>query len=62
MIFIITNYADAYMRISTATSQASAGFLIGLLFDPEDGCSMFLRNFRLCPKYMTLQPGRPRSL
>jgi uncharacterized protein involved in propanediol utilization len=22
-----------------------AGFLLGLLFDPEDGCDMFLRNF-----------------
>jgi hypothetical protein len=28
-------------------SSASAGFLFGLLFDPEDGCDRFLRNVGL---------------
>jgi hypothetical protein len=25
---------------------ASAGFLLGLLFNPEDGCNMFFQNIR----------------
>jgi hypothetical protein len=34
-------------------------FLLGLLFDPEDGCSAFLRNVGgLLPDYTALQPRR----
>jgi hypothetical protein len=31
--------------ISGIATCFHAGFLLGLLFDPEDGCDMFLRNF-----------------
>jgi hypothetical protein len=37
---------------------ASAGFLLGLLFDPEVGSDMFLRNVELPPNYIALQPRR----
>jgi hypothetical protein len=65
------NYCDAFeinhsVRLSRlqahlSCSPASAGFLFNLLFDPEDGGDMFLRNFGLCPKYTVLQPSRPYS-
>jgi hypothetical protein len=32
----------------------SAGFLSGLLFDPEAGSDIFLRNVRLSPTYKAL--------
>jgi hypothetical protein len=38
---------------------ASAGFLLGLIFDPEDRRGMFLRNSGPSPNYMVLQPRRP---
>jgi hypothetical protein len=31
------------------------GFLLGLVFDPEDGGYMFLQNIRLSPDYTALQ-------
>jgi hypothetical protein len=31
------------------TTFGSAGYWIGLLFDPEDGSDLFLRNVRLSP-------------
>jgi hypothetical protein len=34
----------------------SAAFLFGLLFDPENGGDMFLRNFGFSPTYKALQP------
>jgi hypothetical protein len=37
---------------------ASAGFLPGLHFDPEDGGDMFLLNIRLSPNYTAQQPTR----
>jgi hypothetical protein len=37
---------------------ASAGFLLGLVFNPEDGNDIFLKNVRLSLKYMLLQPRR----
>jgi hypothetical protein len=30
--------------------------LLGLLFNPEDGCYIFLRNVRFSPTYVTLYP------
>jgi hypothetical protein len=36
---------------------ASIVLLRGLISYPEDGGKMFLRNFRLCPKYTALQPS-----
>jgi hypothetical protein len=42
---------------------ASAGFLLTLIFYPEDGGDIFLRNIALSffPKYMVLQTIRPYS-
>jgi hypothetical protein len=37
---------------------ASAGFLLDLPFNPEDGGDMFLQNIRLSPDYLALQPRR----
>jgi hypothetical protein len=31
---------------------------LGLLFDPEEGSDLFLRNVGLSPKYTALQPTR----
>jgi hypothetical protein len=44
--------------------HATAGFLLCLLFDREDGDSMFLRNIGLSPTYvyMAVQPRRPYYL
>jgi hypothetical protein len=38
---------------------ASAGFLLGLLFDAENGGDICLRNIVLFSKYMALQPKKP---
>jgi hypothetical protein len=46
-------------RVSQARNQQSracAGFLHGLLFDPEDECDMVLRTVGLSPTYTTLLP------
>jgi hypothetical protein len=37
------------------------GFLLGLLFDPEEGDDIFLRNVSLSLKYTALRPRRPYS-
>jgi hypothetical protein len=34
------------------------GFLLGLLFDPEDGDDMFLRRVGIFPNYAALRPQR----
>jgi hypothetical protein len=34
---------------------ASGGFLLGLLFDPDDGDDMFFRKVRLSPIYIALK-------
>jgi hypothetical protein len=39
----------------------SAGFLLGLLFDLEDGGKMFMRNVGFSPNYGAMQPRRPYS-
>lgn len=36
----------------------SSGFFFGLLFDPEGGSDMFLRNFRPTSNFMALQHRR----
>jgi hypothetical protein len=41
--------------------SASAGFLLGLLLDTENGADMFLQKFGLSPKYKALQPRRQYS-
>jgi hypothetical protein len=38
---------------------ASAGFLLGLLFDPEDGGDMFFQNVGLYQNYTVLKFTRP---
>jgi hypothetical protein len=41
---------------------ASADFLLGLFFEPEDGGNMFLQNMKLSLNNTALQPGRLCSL
>jgi hypothetical protein len=36
--------------------SASACFLLVLFFDPDDGSDIFLRNTKLFPDYVALQP------
>jgi hypothetical protein len=38
-----------------------AGFLFGLLFNPEDGVDIFLRKVGPSPNYIALQPKKPNS-
>jgi hypothetical protein len=38
---------------------ASAGLLLGILFDAKDGGDVLLRNVGPSPKYTELQPGKP---
>jgi hypothetical protein len=39
-----------------------AGFLLGIFFDPEDGCAMFLSNTdQLSTDYTVLYPRRQNS-
>jgi hypothetical protein len=47
------------IRWEAGLSPASAGYLLGLLFDPEDVGDIFLRNVGLSPNYKALQPRRP---
>jgi hypothetical protein len=50
-------------KVSQARTQQKlaicfAGFMADLLFDPDDGGSMFLKNVGLPPDYMILEPRR----
>jgi hypothetical protein len=38
---------------------ASAGLLLGLRFDPEEGGYMFARNIRIYPNCTAIQPSNP---
>jgi hypothetical protein len=42
-------------------SSASAGFLLDLLFDPENRGDMLLQNIRFHPKHTALKPRIPYS-
>jgi hypothetical protein len=67
----VTLTTTAYFRVAilftgmlvvitvTSLQAGSAGFLLGLLFNAEDGGDMFLRNVGLSPNYKALQPRRP---
>jgi hypothetical protein len=46
-------------HFGTENLHSSYGFLLGLLFDPEDGCDMFLPNVGLLsPDYMVVYQRR----
>jgi hypothetical protein len=49
-------------RIFAQLAACSAGFLLDLLFYPEDGGDMFLRSHGLSQNYSASQPRRPYSL
>jgi hypothetical protein len=42
-------------------NSASAGFFLGLIFDPRHGGNMSLWNVDLPPYYVALWPGKPHS-
>jgi hypothetical protein len=57
----LRNISQVASRVQYATCF-HAGFLLGLLFDPEDGRDMFLRNVGGLPMaYTTLYPRRYKS-
>jgi hypothetical protein len=45
-------------RLRSTLASASACFLLGLLFDPEDEDDLFLRNVGLFSNYTALQTTR----
>jgi hypothetical protein len=48
------------LAVELSLPPASAGLLLGLLFGPEDGGDMYLRNILLSSNYMALRPRRRR--
>jgi hypothetical protein len=49
------------IEMEASLSPASAGFLLGILFNPEDEDDVFLRNVGLSPNYNILQLRRQYS-
>jgi hypothetical protein len=39
------------MKKKSAEAGGKLGFLVGLLFEPQDGSDMFLQNIGLSPNY-----------
>jgi hypothetical protein len=58
VFWVVTSCNSQGAQNFKAELPASAGFLLGFLFNREDGNNMFLRNVRLSPHYMMLQPRR----
>jgi hypothetical protein len=50
-----------FRTVAPCRPPASAGFFLGLLFDPEGGGGMFLRNAGLSTNYAALVPRNPYS-
>jgi hypothetical protein len=46
---------------SLSLPPAPVGFLLGLLFGPEDQAIQYLRYVGLSPNYTSWQPRRPKS-
>jgi hypothetical protein len=53
--------AEAGGKLNELRVEASGGFLLGLLFDPEDGDDMFFRRVKLFPIYTALRARTPYS-
>jgi hypothetical protein len=50
---------EDYAKQETCVKAGRASFLLGIFFDPEVGCDMFLRNIdRLSADYTKLNPRR----
>jgi hypothetical protein len=47
---------------SIFTVKDPAGFLLGILFDPDVGGDIFVRNVGHSPNYTALQPRNPFSI
>jgi hypothetical protein len=48
------------VRLCSQVRAEPAGFLLGLIFKPEDGGDMFFRNVGLSPNYTAFQPMEPK--
>jgi hypothetical protein len=60
MIDSLVDYLSVYSMLFCLL-PASAGFLLGWRFDPEDGGDMLPRNIALFPNYTALQGRSPYS-
>jgi hypothetical protein len=50
-----------FFGVEGGHSSACAGFLLGLIFHPQDGGNMFFRNVGLSPNWPALQFKTPQS-